>query len=558
MKKLVFYLCSFVVLSIVFSTSASASTKFPDVSRTYWAYHDINFLTDKQVIMGYADGKFKPNEILTRKDAASLLVRALKKTNTTQRVAVPTDLVPTMSGYDEVIASVNLDLFTVTNNEFKPYDPLTRKEMAKALATAFDYVGLKRTSFKDVSKSNSYYPFIDGIAEFKVTTGYTDGTFRPEELVTRAQFSAFLSRIYQEPLEYTVEENGQVLHTVRKPDEAINLALNYDKATVHPVDNGLVSFSREVSSASKTDLSKGVLIYNGDERKQAFSTDYYKPYLVKDIQNNTGTMFDTFIFLGRKASKEVEFTELPNNTANYDDWLSYVNKTFDEKGGLYTLNEAAKQVNQTVNVYLSIPYPKRQGDIVGFDGVAMPNTTEERQKLVSWYIQNVEMEWDLAQYSNLVFKGYYWLNETVSNPQDEILIENVANEIHSIGKYFIYSPHATSNNFPLWQTLGFDDAFLQPNAFKMTGSGVKYRIHLAFLKAQIYGNSINVEINSHGPNQILEGLANFEQYIDLAKRYNLPNHRFIMYQDIEMVYRMANATQPGFKETYELLQSIMN
>ena len=530
---------------------------FPDVPQHYWAHKEITFLTNAEVIFGFPDGKFKPLNTIIRKDAAMMLVRAMKVDSLSETENSTIDINETINGYQDVLAVINRGMLTVENSEFKPYEPLTRKEMAKALAVAIGYEGKGNSNFADVAVSDVYYPYIDAIAENGVTKGYNDGTFKPDEIVTRAQFSAFLARIYSEPIEFTVEQNGQVLQTVQGMDKAIQVALETENATVHPVDNTLKSFSNQTGLLEQTGIKNGVLIYNGAERKTGFSKEYYKPYLVRDLANNTGTMFDTFVILGRTYSNNIYFAESPKNTADYHEWLWYLNQTFAENGALATLNETAKEANQKVNVYISIPYPKRQGDIIDFYGESHENTLEERKKLVDWYLKSAELEWDASQFENLNFKGYYWLNETVTNYEDEVLVRDVSAYIALQNQHLIYSPHALSSNFEYWEQIGFDGAFLQPNAFKMSGKDAEYRLHQAFIKAQIYGSGINVEINSYGPTQMVEGLENFKQYVDIAKRYELAGRSLIFYQDTEMVYRMATYTEPGYNEAYQLLQSII-
>ena len=49
-------------------------------------------------------------------------------------------------------------------------------------------------SFTDVNPDMQFFPYIEAIYAAGITTGYGDGTYRPEEPVTRGQMAAFLSR----------------------------------------------------------------------------------------------------------------------------------------------------------------------------------------------------------------------------------------------------------------------------------------------------------------------------------------------------------------------------
>ncbi len=49
-------------------------------------------------------------------------------------------------------------------------------------------------SFNDVDTNYWAFQAIEALASSGITTGYADGTFRPENTVTRAQMATFLSR----------------------------------------------------------------------------------------------------------------------------------------------------------------------------------------------------------------------------------------------------------------------------------------------------------------------------------------------------------------------------
>ena len=49
-------------------------------------------------------------------------------------------------------------------------------------------------TFSDVSTTMQFFPYIEALAASGITTGYSDGTFRPNQAVTRGQMAAFLAR----------------------------------------------------------------------------------------------------------------------------------------------------------------------------------------------------------------------------------------------------------------------------------------------------------------------------------------------------------------------------
>ena len=50
------------------------------------------------------------------------------------------------------------------------------------------------STFSDVSTTMQFFPYIEALAAAGITTGYGDGTFRPDQVVTRGQMAAFLAR----------------------------------------------------------------------------------------------------------------------------------------------------------------------------------------------------------------------------------------------------------------------------------------------------------------------------------------------------------------------------
>lgn len=356
-----------------------------------------------------------------------------------------------------------------------------------------------------------------------------------------------------------MKKDGKTVSVHQDEFEAINEAVKTAGSTVHPVSNSLISYAQQPQPMTKSGINNGVIIYNGFESDISFGGDFFKPYLAyKQNDLYTGTMFDSFLIVGRKYSSVGEFAETANNKANYKEFKWYVDGTFSKDGVLNSLNQDAKELGKKPNVYISIPYPKRGEAITLPSGQQVKNTLSERQKLVAWYRQQVESQWKTAGYTNLNFKGYYWLNESVISLEDEQLVEQTAAAIHKDGKTFIYSPHSTSTNFENWKTYGFDGAYLQPNAFRLELKNTEVRRHQAFLRAQVHGSGINIKIDSYSLHQIELGAVNFEAYLEMADRYRLPGQSLIMYQGTDMVNRMATYKNKTYNHLYNEIYETLN
>lgn len=542
------------IASFFYSPSAHAMY-YKDVSYSYWAYQDINFLSKHKVINGFKNGYFKPGLIITRKDAAVMMVRALELDELGEQPIVMKDMKETSPGYKEVSMALSRGWFSTFDGEFNPDDLLTRNEMAKALAVAFDYTGDDSSSFKDVPMTDDYFDYIDAILFHGVTTGYNDGTFRPLEKVTRAQFSAFLSRVFQQPISYDIKVDGELVDNAPSIEDALYLSKQYEQSTIHPASTKYKEFSQQIASSDKTGIKAGALIYNGVGEVDSFTPEFFNPYLsYKNTAGLNQQMFDTFIILGLRYEGG-QFAENALNKANYAEWQSQIDRTFSDIGALKNLNEAAKMQNRSADVYIAIPYPKRTEPFIKLNGTEEANNLYSRFDISKWYINNVTKRMTQANFENLNFKGFYWMNETVKVAEDEALISSLSQAIHREGKFFIYAPHATSTNFTKWRSYGFDAAFLQPNSFRKSVPNKEDRLHRAFINAQIYGSGITIEIDSYAPFQAEEGIEAFNLYMDYAKRYGLDKNSMIFYQGTNMVVRMATYDHPVYQMWYSQLKS---
>lgn len=86
-------------------------------------------------------------------------------------------------------------IFTGSNGKFNPNQPLTRAQLAKILVIAYDLeLGATKVSFSDVSTSHWAYEYINILASTKITIGTGNGQFGENDNVTLKQLSTFIDR----------------------------------------------------------------------------------------------------------------------------------------------------------------------------------------------------------------------------------------------------------------------------------------------------------------------------------------------------------------------------
>lgn len=95
----------------------------------------------------------------------------------------------------ELIATAEITVgCTVDGLYYCPSRPITRAELAAFLLRALgieEFVAFRGT-FPDVPAGEWYTPYVETIESLGIASGYPDGTYRPDEIVTRAEMAVFL------------------------------------------------------------------------------------------------------------------------------------------------------------------------------------------------------------------------------------------------------------------------------------------------------------------------------------------------------------------------------
>ncbi|WP_214779784.1 S-layer homology domain-containing protein [Bacillus sp. ISL-45] len=110
-----------------------------------------------------------------------------------------TDVHSSYNFYDEVMYLYDRGIISgYGNGEFKPNAVVTRDAAAAMIGRALKLDGTQRnTTFSDVGASNYASGFIDSAVKQGIISGYADGTYRPKEPVTRGQMAIFLARAFK-------------------------------------------------------------------------------------------------------------------------------------------------------------------------------------------------------------------------------------------------------------------------------------------------------------------------------------------------------------------------
>lgn len=197
MKKI---LGSILFFCLVILTPAFA---FSDVSLNFWAYDKIDQMYKSGVISGFEDGTFRPDESITREQAAAIFTNFFELTQKEEAKK----FVDVLDGYwSEEYNQIVSQYMPIDELEgkyyFRPQDFAKRVEIAE---TVSKIIGLEAegsdldiiNNFNDKEDfSEEDKKYIALVAKNGIMVGDDKSQFRPNDTITRAEFCALIYNIY--------------------------------------------------------------------------------------------------------------------------------------------------------------------------------------------------------------------------------------------------------------------------------------------------------------------------------------------------------------------------
>lgn len=169
---------------------------FPDVTMALWYAPHISYLYSNNFMSGYLDGTFKPNREIKRGEAMILLGRA-QGFNGTSRNTKFTDVGANHSASGYIQSAYEKGLIQgYPDGSFRPDQSVTRAEMALLIQSVyqFKFDPALAPPFKDVHSEQASYKAIQAITQNKITAGYSSTAFAPDKMMNRYAFAVFLAR----------------------------------------------------------------------------------------------------------------------------------------------------------------------------------------------------------------------------------------------------------------------------------------------------------------------------------------------------------------------------
>ncbi len=165
----------------------------------HWAQGDIADIESRGWMQGISSTHFAPDSPLTRSQAATVIVRALGLQNS-HGTGYFNDVPGGHWAAREIHTAWEHGIVKGKGQgSFCPEEPLTREEMAVILGRIIDadddIAKEKDVPFRDVNRGQWSYEAIREMNSRGVFVGYDDGTFKPTENITRGQMAVLMNRI---------------------------------------------------------------------------------------------------------------------------------------------------------------------------------------------------------------------------------------------------------------------------------------------------------------------------------------------------------------------------
>ena len=407
MKKRI--LATFLSAVTLISCSSALAADYSDVNQSAWYASYVNKISELNAFSGYEDGTFRPDNQITQEEFIKTVVCLIcGELNESNAPTVKNTWNSKWSSWaiPYLDKAFELGLITEQDTMFKLVGiPCNRGEMAKVITRAVEY--LKEDSVADTSTyitklkdynriKEEYKPYVLQAYAKGILSGYDDGTFRDDGLLTRAEASSVLVRLidknerinsdetlydyfgrkvtWTEPLRTDVPEQYQVSMS----DISISQAI-YDEAVVNGGNISTKTLSRSKAMMFE-DLVLQSIKYDGDtitltvpdylpeSQRWAIEIAYWdidKDYDFTMMKSHYIDKSGTYEFNDIKVLEQISIKVLPLNSN------SFTSGIFIDNGANLSLERLDKPEVSFNNIRTNFEWVQGQGYkdyIKDFDG----------------------------------------------------------------------------------------------------------------------------------------------------------------------------------------------
>jgi hypothetical protein len=168
---------------------------FSDVSSSEYFYIPVRYLFCLGAISGYSDGTFRPYSNTTRGQLTKIVVVAERWPINTTGAPHFSDVLSDNPFYNFIETAYNRGVISgYTDGTFRWGNNVTRGQLSKIIVLAEGWAINTQGGphFSDVPADHPFYSFVETAYNRTIISGYSDTTFRPGNDATRGQLSKIM------------------------------------------------------------------------------------------------------------------------------------------------------------------------------------------------------------------------------------------------------------------------------------------------------------------------------------------------------------------------------
>jgi len=191
----------------------SVSKDFSDLNKSYRAYQQIQALSKDDVVVGYPDETFKPDQPVSRAEFATMVVKALNQENCIlKEIYYFSDVPQDYWAYDMIQKAQSFDLLKAyQDGTFKPDENIAKVDAVYMMIASVETSNITEAQakqalkvYKDAAKIPAWAVISAGKAELLKVTAHNPASpnlFNPDSKISRAELAVSLYNMRKQALQ---------------------------------------------------------------------------------------------------------------------------------------------------------------------------------------------------------------------------------------------------------------------------------------------------------------------------------------------------------------------
>lgn len=208
-----------IVLMLSSNAFAVEYINFIDIDG-HWAKNEIQILAKENAVNGYGDNSFKPNNNITVSEFLKILIEM-----------VDYDLIAEGNVWPDWYIATAIENKLIDEMQFENYSlPLTRGNAVKIIANYIELKDVVKSSNKFIDLKSGEKENVLKLTKLNIINGYSDNTFRSNNLITRAEACKIILKAYEAKKELLKNRKVELSSAVTniKTNDVSNIKNTYE------------------------------------------------------------------------------------------------------------------------------------------------------------------------------------------------------------------------------------------------------------------------------------------------------------------------------------------